>query len=495
MAASRKEKQAPAQQLAADPDSFFDAVIDQGIRPADDSARKRGTTLVQTFVDKLMAGMTARKGTTKTLNEEIANIDRMLTEQLNEIMHHPEFQRLEAAWRGLKQFVSSTETGEEQKIKVLDCSKRELLRDFQAASEFTESALWQKVYQGGYGQAGGDPFSMLVGDFEFDKGSMDVELLRQISGVAAGAHAPFIAAANSKMFGMDSFTEMPNPRDLKKIFDKSNPENTEWISFRNSEDSRYVALCVPHVLARQPYGPDNQVDEFDFREEVDGETHDRYLWANAGYSFASRVTDAFAKYHWTVAIRGFEGGGLVENLPIHKFKTREGDVGAKCPTEVLIPDDREKELSDLGFVPLINYQNTNHAVFFGASSTQLPKKYDDPDATANAFLSAQLPYLFSTSRIAHYLKVICRDKVGSFASRDDIETFLNRWISNYVLLSDNATQEQKAKLPLREARVDVVEDRARPGFYSAIAYLRPHFQLEGLNVSLRLVATLPTKKA
>lgn len=493
MAASKKAKQASAKELAADPDKFFDAVIEQGIRPADESARKRGTSLVQKFVDKLMTGMTVRKGTTKTLNEELTQIDKLLSDQLNEILHHPEFQRLEGAWRGLAQFVSSTETGEDQKIKVLDCSKRELLRDFQAASEFTESALWKKVYQGGFGQAGADPFGMLVGDYEFDKGSMDVELLRHVSAVAAGAHAPFISGVHARMFGMESFTEMPDPRDLKKIFDKSNPENTEWISFRNSEDSRYTSLCLPHVLARQPYGPDNQIDEFDFNEDVDGEVHDKYLWANASYSFASRITAAFAKYHWTVAIRGYEGGGLVENLPIHKFKTREGDVGAKCPTEVLIPDDREKELSDLGFVPLINYQDTDFAVFFGASSTQLPKKYHDADATANAFLSAQLPYLFSTSRIAHYLKVICRDKTGSFASRGEIETFLNKWISNYVLLSDNATQDQKAKLPLREARIDVVEDKARPGFYSAVAYLRPHFQLEGLNVSLRLVASLPTQ--
>ncbi|MBL8733424.1 MAG: type VI secretion system contractile sheath large subunit [Planctomycetes bacterium] len=491
MAKQEKAKQAPVQELAQDPSMFLDAVLAEGIRAKDADAKKHGTELVRNFVEELMKGMSVRPGVTKTLNEHIVSIDSLLSAQLNEILHHPDFQRLEAAWRGLKQFVSSTETGEFQKIRVLDVGKTELLRDFQSASEFTESALWKKVYQGGYGQAGADPFAMLIGDFEFDKGGMDIELLQHISAVAAGAHAPFVAAAGAGMFGMESFTELPEPRDLAKIFDKSNPANTKWLSFRDSDDSRYVALCLPHVLGRQPYGEDNKVDEFDFQEDVDGNAHDKYLWANAAYSFASRATDAFAKHHWTVAIRGLEGGGKVENLPIHKFRTREGDISSKCPTEVLIPDDREKELSDLGFVPLINYQNTDYAVFFGASSAQRPKKFQDANATANAFLSAQLPYLFSVSRIAHYLKVICRDKTGSFMSRGETESFLNKWISNYVLLNDEATQEQKAKFPLREARIDVVEDKARPGFYSAIAYLRPHFQLEGLNVSLRLVASLP----
>lgn len=491
MAKQEKAKQAPVTELAQDPSLFLDSILSEGIRAKTDDARSRGTDLVRTLVEQLTKGMTVRPGVTRTLNEHIAAIDQLLSDQLNAILHHPDFQQLESAWRGLQQFVKSTETGEHLKIQVLDVSKRELLRDFQASSEFTESALWKKVYQGGYGLAGADPFGMLVGDFEFDKGSMDIELLTHLSQVAAGAHAPFLTAAGAGMFGLESYTELPNPRDLAKIFDKNNPENTKWLSFRDSEDSRYVGMCLPHVLARLPYGEDNKIDEFDFREDVDGEEHDKYLWANACYSFASRITDAFAKHHWTVAIRGYEGGGLVEGLPIHKFRSREGDIGSKCPTEVLIPDDREKELSDLGFIPLVNYKNTDYAVFFGASSAQRPKKYNDADATANAFLSAQLPYLFSVSRIAHYLKVICRDKTGSFMSRGETETFLNKWISNYVLLNDEATQDQKAKYPLREARVDVVEDKARPGFYSAIAYLRPHFQLEGLNVSLRLVAALP----
>lgn len=462
-------------------------------RPRDDVARDRVKDLLDEYVKQLTAGMTVRKGFTKTINEHIAAIDQKLSKQLSAIMHHEKFQKLEASWRSLHRFVMSTETGESQKIQVLDTGKRELLLDFQSAAEFTESALWKKIYQGGFGLAGADPTGMLVVDYEFDKGPMDIELLTHLSSVAAGAHAPMLTAAGPGMFGMDSLAEMPNPRDLAKIFDKNNPENTKWLSFRDSEDARYVGLCLPHVLARSPYGDANKVDAFDFQEDVDGETHEKYLWGNAAYAFASRVTDAFAKHHWCVAIRGYEGGGKVEGLPIHTFKNREGAVGSKCPTEVLIPDDREAELSQLGFIPLVNYKNTDYAVFFGASSAQKPKSYTDKDASANAFLSAQLPYLFSVSRIAHYLKVICRDKIGSFTTKDECQKFLSTWISQYVLLNDEATQEQKAKYPLREAAVEVVEDKARPGSYQAVAHLKPHFQLDKLHVALKLVAKLPTR--
>jgi type VI secretion system protein ImpC len=489
----QQKKQAPvAEFVNLESKDLVDQMLSTA-RPRDDVARDRIKDLLDEYVKQLTAGMTVRKGFTRTINEHIAAIDHKLSQQLSAVMHHPAFQKLEASWRGLQNFVKSTETSETMKIQVLDCGKRELLLDFQAASEFTESALWKKVYQGGFGQAGADPTGMLVGDFEFDKGPMDMELLTHLSQVASGAHAPLISAAGPGMFGMESLAEMPNPRDLAKIFDKNNPENTKWLSFRESEDARYVGLCVPHVLARAPYGDNNKIDAFDFQESVDGETHEKYLWGNAAYAFASRITDAFAKHHWCVAIRGYEGGGKVEGLPVHTFRSREGAIGAKCPTEVLIPDDREAELSQLGFIPLVNYKNTDFAVFFGASSAQKPKTFTDKDASANAFLSAQLPYLFAVSRIAHYLKVICRDKIGSFVSRDECQKFLNTWISQYVLLNDEATQEQKAKYPLREAQVEVVEDKARPGSYQAVAHLRPHFQLDKLHVSLRLVARLPTR--
>lgn len=475
--------------------TILDQLIETGIRATDKNTRDHAQDLVKNLVAELLdPGMKVAAGVTRTINERIAAIDQLLSDQVNEIMHAPEFQKLEAAWRGLERFVMGTETGERMQIRVLCANKDELLRDFQSANEFTESAMWKAIYQHEYGQYGGDPFGMLVGDYEFGKRPRDVELMTHLSSVAAGAHAPFFGGVSSEMFGMPDFTHMPDPRDIAKIFDKSNPENTKWLSFRDSEDSRYCGLCLPHVLERLPYGEDNPCEEFDFQEAVDGTEHDRYLWGNAAYAFAQRVTDAFAKHNWCVAIRGPEGGGMVSDLPIHTFRTQEGQIAAKCPTEVLIPDDREKELSDLGFISLLSCKNTDHAAFFGANSVQRPKKYSDDDATANAKLSSQLPYLFAVSRIAHYLKVICRDKIGSFMSRGDCEKFLNDWISNYVMLNDEADPEKKAKLPLREAQIQVIDDKARPGCYQAIAHLKPHFQLDELHVNLRLVASLPAAK-
>ena len=471
-------------------------MIETGIKPRDDTARSRAQDLIKNYVEQILdPGTVVDPNVVRTINARIQAIDEVLTRQVNAILHHPDFQKLEASWRGLSSLVMKTETSETLKIKVLNTSKKDLQKDFGAAAEFTESALWKKVYEYQFGLYGGDPFGALVGDYEFDKGPQDVALMTSISEVAAAAHAPFISAAAPQMFGMDSFTQMPDPRDLAKIFDKSNPENIKWLSFRDSEDSRFVSLVLPHVLRRLPYSPEtNPVEEFNYEEDVSG-SHDDYLWGNAAYEFANRLTEAFAKHHWCVAIRGPEGGGLVEGLPIHTFKSREGDIAAKCPTETLIPDTREKELSDLGFIGLLQCQNTDYAAFFGGNSVQRPKKYDTADATASAKLSSQIPYIMATSRIAHYLKAICRDKVGSFMSRSECETFLNRWVSNYVLLQDDATQAEKARLPLRDARIDVIDDKARPGCYKAVAYLRPHFQLDELGISLRLVAELPEPAA
>lgn len=492
MAKKRKDK--PLKEvLELEGGDILSEMLETGIKPRDDAAKEYGQDLIKTLVEQLLdPGTVVAKNVTQTINQRIAAIDHLLSKQLNVIMHHPDFQKLEASWRGLHHLVMGSETGESLKIRVINLSKKDMLRDFQSASEFTESALWKAIYENEFGQYGGDPFGALVGDYEFSRGPQDIELLEHVSHVAAAAHAPFISAASHEMFGLESFTEMPNPRDLAKVFDKSNPENTKWLSFRDSEDSRFVCLTVPHVLGRLPYGQATvPVDDFDFEEDVDGEDHDKYLWTSAAYSFAGRLVDAFSKHHWCVAIRGPEGGGLVEGLPIHTFKTREGDVGAKCPTEVLIPDTREKELSDMGFIPLIHCKNTDYAAFFGANSVQRPKKYQEDEATANADLSRKIQYLMATSRIAHYLKAICRDKVGSFASRSQVENFLNKWIKNYVLDQDNASQELKAKYPLRAAQIVVTEDKASPGSYRAVAHLKPHFQLEELNVSLRLVADLP----
>jgi type VI secretion system protein ImpC len=485
--AKAPQKQLPVAQVKElEPQALLDEML-VSVKSEQDRARD----LLSNFVAEIVEpGRVVQKSITVTINARIAAIDELLSKQVDAIIHHEDFQRLEASWRGLNKLVMKTETGENLKLRVLNVSKRELLRDFQSAAEFTESALWKKVYEEEYGTFGGDPFGALIGDYEFGRGAQDVELLQKVSEVAAAAHAPFISAASPTMFGFDSFSQLPDPRDLAKIFDKANPENTKWLSFRDSDDARAIGLVLPHTLRRLPYGKrDNPVDGFGYEETV--EDHGDYLWGNAAYDFAERLTSAFAKHSWCVAIRGPEGGGLVEDLPIHTFKTREGETSSKCPTEVTIPDTRDKELSDLGFIGLLNQKNTDKAAFFSASSARRPRKYDTAAATASDRLSCNIAYAMATSRIAHYLKCICRDKTGSFMSRADCETMLNRWIQNYVLDMDQASQEAKAERPLREARVDVVDDKARPGCYRAVAYLRPHFQLEEITVSMRLVADLP----
>jgi type VI secretion system protein ImpC len=376
------------------------------------------------------------------------------------------------------------------KIRIMNVSKKELLRDLQRASEFDQSALFKKVYEEEFGIFGGDPFAALIGDYEFSKSPEDLELLEKVAQVAGAAHAPFLTAASSQLLNMESFTQLDQPRDVARIFDTT--EYAKWKSFRQSDDSRYVGLCVPHVLMRLPYGRDTvPVDAFTYEEGVDGTDHTKYLWGNAAYAMGARLTNAFALYGWCAAIRGVEGGGLVEGLPAHTFRTDEGDVALKCPTEIAITDRREKELADQGLVPLVHCKGTDKAAFFSVQSVNKPKLYDTDAANANARLSAQLPYIMATCRFAHYLKAMMRDKIGSFTSRDEIQMFLNRWIAQYVISDDTATQATKAKYPLREARIDVEEVKGKPGVYRAVAFLRPHFQLDELTVSLRLVASLP----
>ncbi len=471
--------------------SLLDRIIEEGRMVRDESQKKWAKDIIGEFVKQIMEGqITVSKNMEATINARIAEIDRLISKQLNEVMHHPEFQRLEASWRGLHYLVSKTETSEKLKIRVLNVSKKELLKDMERASEFDQSALFKMIYEEEFGMFGGAAYGALIGDYEFDNSPQDMALLEKISQVAAAAHAPFIAAASPRMFNLDSFTEIGKPRDLAKIF--QGPEYAKWRSFRESEDSRYVALTLPHILMRLPYGKENvQVEAFDFEEDVSGEDHHKYLWGNAAYALGSRLTDAFAKYHWCAAIRGVEGGGLVRGLPVHTFKTDEGEVALKCPTEVAITDRREKELADLGFIPLVHCKGTDYAAFFSTQTVNKPKKYDSEAANANARLSAQLQYILAVSRFAHYLKAIMRDKIGSFMTRKNAEDYLNRWISNYVLLDDDASQEAKASNPLREARVDVYEIPGKPGAYKAVAYLKPHFQLDELTVSLRLVAELP----
>jgi type VI secretion system protein ImpC len=491
MSAEAEEAKSEGAATTQEEKSLLDQIIDEGRIGRDQGEREASKQQIATLIEQVLAGtVTVSKDIESMISARIADIDELLSRQLNAIMHAEEFQKLESAWKGLHYFVSNTECSTMLKIKVMNVSKTDLLKDFRKATDFDQSALFKKVYEEEYGTFGGAPFGALIGDYEFGRGPQDMELLEKISNVAAAAHAPFISAASPHMFRLDSFTELPNPKDLAKIFDSV--EWAKWKSFRESEDSRFVGLTMPRILMRMPYGPDTEpVEAFNFKEDVDGKDHAKYLWGNAAYGFGTRLTSAFAKHGWCAAIRGVEGGGLVEGLPTHTFNTDDGEVALKCPTEIAITDRREKELADLGFIPLIHCKGTDYAAFFGAQSAQKPKKYDTDAANANARLSSQIQYLMATSRFAHYLKSMMRDKIGSFMTRTDCEKFLNRWIKNYVVSTEEAGQDVKAKYPLKEARIDVVEMPGKPGCYRAVAFLKPHFQLEELTVSLRLVADLP----
>ena len=474
---------------------LLDRIIQEGKMARDESQQAYARDLVGEFVNQILdEGMTVSKDTVASIEARVAQIDQLLSEQLNEIMHHEDFQRLEASWRGLHFLVMNTETSTRLKLRLLNVTKKELLDDLEKATEFDQSALFKKIYEEEYGTFGGHPFGLLVGDFEFGRHPQDMALLEKLSGVAAAAHAPFIAAASPRLFDMDGFTEIGVPRDLSKIFESA--ELIKWRSFRDSEDSRYVTLLLPHILLRLPYGPDTvPVEGFNFQEDVDGRDHKKYLWGNPAWALGQRITNAFALYGWCAAIRGVEGGGIVEGLPTHTFKTDEGDIALKCPTEIAITDRREKELDSLGFIGLIHCKGTDYAAFFGGQTTQKPKVYDTNEANSNARISAMLPYILAASRFAHYIKAIMRDKIGSFMTADAVATYLNRWIGNYVMGRDNAGQSLKAQYPLREARVDVTETPGKPGAYKAVVFLRPHFQLEELTTSIRLVAQLPPPAA
>jgi type VI secretion system protein ImpC len=434
------------------------------------------------------------KGVVAMINERVAEIDKLLTDQLNAIMHDEAFQALEASWTGLHDMVYGTETSTRLKLRLLNVTKKELLKDLETAVDHDMSVLFKKVYEEEYGTFGGYPYSLLIGDYTFGRHPQDIALLERMSKVAAAAHAPFIAAAAPSLFDIKSFTELGVTRDLSKIFESA--ELATWRSFRASEDSRYVSLVLPSYAARLPYGAKTKpVETFNFEEDVDGTDHSKYLWANSAYQMGLRITDAFAKYSWSTAIRGVEGGGKVDGIAAHAYKTSEGDVVLKCPTEVTITDRREKELSDLGFIALVNSKGSNFAAFFGGQTTNKPVLYNKDEANANAQLSARLPYVLAASRFAHYLKVIMRDKVGSFQTRGGIEAYLNNWISDYVLINPSASQEQKARFPLGEARVDVTEVPGKPGSYRATCFIKPHFQMEDLTASIRLVADLPAAAA
>jgi type VI secretion system protein ImpC len=493
MATEERETQQATAQAAEGKEEkgLLEQIIEEGRMAREDTQRTWARDLIGELVAQIMQGTIAvSKDTVAMINARISAIDHLVSKQLNEVLHHPDFQKLEASWRGLHYLVNKSETGERMKLRVLNVPKADLLKDMEKAAEFDQSVLFKKVYEEEYGMFGGAPYGALVGDYEFSNHPQDLSLLEKISGVAAAAHAPFIAAASPKLLNLDGFTQLGTPRDLAKIF--QGVEYAKWKSFRDSEDARYVALALPHILMRLPYGKDNvPVESFNFEEDVTGADHGKYLWGNAAYALGTKLTDAFARYSWCAAIRGVEGGGLVDGLPVHTFRTDEGDVALKCPAEIAITDRREKELADLGFIPLVHCKGTDYAAFFSTQSANKPKVYDQDAASANARLSSQMQYILAVSRFAHYLKSMMRDKIGSFMSRSQAEDFLNRWIAQYVLLDDSASQEAKASHPLREARIEVSEIRGKPGAYRAVAFLKPHFQLDELTVSLRLVADLP----
>ena len=496
MSGTETSTQAAAATTTTEGPSFLDQVVSATKQTEPDRAQD----LVKNLVEQALAGtITFDKNLTRTIDKAIAAIDQKMSAQLNAVMHHEKFMKLEGSWRGLHHLVMNSETGTSLKIKVLNMTKRELNRDLTKAVEFDQSHLFKKIDENEFGTPGGEPYGSLIGDYEWVNHPDDIESLRLISNVAAAAFAPFISAAGAGMFGFDDWTELTKPRDLAKIFDTA--EYMKWRGFRDTEDARFVSLVMPRVLARVPYGASTKpVEEFGYEEAPFDATgaaqalnHKEYCWMNAAYTMGVRMTSSFAESGFCVAIRGAEGGGKVDNLPTHLFQSDDGDMDGKCPTEIGITDRREFELSNLGFLPLCHYKNTDYAVFFGAQTVQKPKKYDRPDATANAAISARLPYIMASSRFAHFLKVMARDKIGSFMEADECERWLNRWINNYVSGNPDAGPETKAKYPLREAKIEVKEIPGKPGSYNAVAYLRPWLQMEELTTSMRMVARIPQK--
>jgi len=477
------------------------SLLDQAIGATKQTEPDQAQLLIKTLTEEALKGtFTFSKNLTVSFNKAIALLDDQMSHQLAAVMHNEQFLKLEGSWRGLHHLVMNSETGTMLKIRVLNITKKELARDLAKAVEFDQSDTFKRIYENEFGMAGGEPYGALIGDYEFSNHPDDIDLLTGMSNIAAAAYAPFLTAANAHMFGLEGYSDLSKPRDLKKVFDSL--EYTRWRSFRDSEDSAFVALTMPRVLARVPYGAATKpIDEFAYEEapkDAKGNEkamkHDEYCWMNAAYVLGTRLTDAFAQFGWCTAIRGAEGGGKVTNLPSHVFRSDDGDLDQKCPTEVGITDRREFELSECGFFPLSHYKNTDYAVFFGGQSAQKPKKYDRPDATANAAISARLPYVLAVSRFAHFIKVMGRDKIGSFMEATDCAAWLQRWINNYVNGNPDAGQESKARFPLREAKIEVKEIPGRPGSYNAVAWMRPWLQMEELTASLRMVASIPEKK-
>jgi type VI secretion system protein ImpC len=492
-----EEMRAPEAEAAALEPSEFEQLLRKEFKPKTDHAREAISSAVQTLAEQALAETTLiSEDAVGSIEAIVAEIDRKLSEQINSIMHHEDFKALEGSWRGLHHLVNNTETDETLKIRVLNLPKKDLAKTIKKykGTAWDQSPLFKKLYEEEYGSPGGEPYGCLVGDYYFDHSPPDVEILNGMAQIAAAAHSPFISAAAPTLMNMDSWQELSNPRDLTKIFQTA--DYAPWRSLRESDDSRYIGLTMPRFLGRLPYGSKtNPVEEFDFEEDTGGGDHAKYLWTNASYAMGVNITRSFKQFGWCANIRGVESGGLVEGLPCHTFPTDDGGVDMKCPTEIGITDRREAELAKNGLMPLSHWKNEDYACFIGAQSLQNPTEYDDADASANAKLAARFPYLFATCRFAHFLKCIVRDKIGSFKEREDMQNWLNKWITQYVTSDPHASDDVKAQYPLAAAEVVVDEVEGDPGYYSAKFFLRPHYQLEGLSVSLRLVSKLPSVKS
>lgn len=471
----------------------FSQLLQREFKPADDARKSRIEQAVQTLaVQALGNAQTLGGDVFATVDAMRAALDRKLTEQINQIIHQPEFQKLESAWRGLHYLVMNTATGKDMKIRVMNMSKeecRKMFRQFRDAA-WDQSPLFKKVYESEFGQLGGQPYGAFTCDYYFDHSAPDLEVMKGLARIGAASHAPFIAGAGPSLLGMDSWTELSNPRDLGKLFDAT--DYAAWRAFRNSEDSRYMALTLPRFLGRPLYGAKTEpVDEFDFEEDAGG-AHGNHLWLNASYAMGTRITEAFTTYGWVTRIRGVESGGTVEGLPTATFPTDEGGVDMKCPTEIAISDRREAELSGAGLMALIHRKNTDQATFIGAQTLHRPKSYEKADATANANLSARLPYIFASTRFAHYLKCMVRDWVGGSREADQLQRDLHSWVLQYVDGSPTTSSEEtKARLPLKDAKIEVVADEENPGYYKGKFMFVPHYQLEGMDIALSMVSRLP----
>jgi type VI secretion system protein ImpC len=496
MATEIQERQASPQGETREVDEFA-TLLKQSFKPRTERGAEEVENAVATLVTQALADETIiRDDVLETIDAMIARLDEKLTLQMNEILHAPEFQRMESTWRGLHYLVYNSETDAQLKIHFMNVSKGELTKHFKSyvGAKWDQSPLFKKFYEAEFGTLGGEPYGCVIGDYEFSHQPQDIQLLRDLSKIAGAAHAPFFSAADPSLMGMDAWTELMNPRDLGKHFDK--PEYAAWKGFRDSEDAKYVGLCMPRVLSRVPYGAKSEpVEEFAFEEDTDGHKGEKYAWMSAAYAMAANINRAFKEYGWCTRIRGVQSGGEVINLPTHTFPTDDGGVDLKCPTEISITDRREHELAKSGLIPLIHRKNTDKAAFIGAQSVYKPRKYEGKngvEATASDNLKARLPYMFAVSRFAHYLKCMVRDKIGTMKEKEALRIWLQDWITQYVDGDPiNSSEDYKARHPLAEARVDIFPDEENPGYYAARFYLRPHYQLEAMDIGLSLVSRLP----